>query len=139
MQRLIPSLLIASGLALGLPSIALAQPAPPSQQPSAAEDEPIFGSQMMTDQERTDYRMRMRGAMSAEDRARIRDEHHADMLARARERGITLPDEPPGQGIGRGPGMGPGSGMGGSGTGPGPGMGPGSRMGPGGPGPDQRR
>lgn len=137
MQRFIPSLLVASGLAFGLPSIAvLAQTTPQAQQPTDAADEPIFGSQMMTDQERLEYRAQMRGATTNEERARIRDQHHEEMVARARERGIALPDEvPTGRGSsGTGPGgmMGPGGGPGGMGPG---GQGPGGMMGPGGQGP----
>lgn len=116
-------------------------PAAPAQ-----KSEPIYGYRMMTDPERDEYREKMRNARTAEDRQSIRDEHHQQMQARAKERGVTLPDAPrgprPGAGSGRGPGMGPGAGMGpgdgrGSGMGPGgsgkgPGYGPGSGMGPGG-------
>lgn len=79
---------------------------------------PIYGSQLMTQEERNEYRARMRAATTPEERAQIREEHHDRMKARAEERGIELPDAPPGQG-GR---MGPGGGMG-----PGNGMGPGGR------------
>lgn len=61
----------------------------------------IYGSQLMTFQERNDYRARMRAAASAEERERIRAEHHDRMKERAQARGVTLPDEPP---AGRGPG-----------------------------------
>lgn len=84
----------------------------------------IYGSQLMTQQERNEYRAQMRAAKTAEERERIRHEHHEQMQKRARERGITLPAEPPLNRGGMGPGMGPGSGMG-----PGGGMGPGSGMG----------
>lgn len=81
--------------------------------------EPIYGSQLMTAQERAEYQARMRAAKTAEERERIRAEHHEAMQARARERGVTLPDEPPARGMGGGPGPGPGRGMGpGGGTGP---------------------
>jgi len=76
-------------------------------------DQDIYGSQMMTVQERNEYRNKMRAAKTAQERERIRAEHHERMKVRAKERGMTLPDEPP---AGRGPGMGPG---------PGGGMGPG--------------
>ncbi|HAF54264.1 MAG TPA: hypothetical protein DCL01_03370 [Thauera sp.] len=87
-----------------------------------AAQEPIFGSQLMTEQERTVYRARMWAAEGDEARAAIRAEHHEQMRARAQERGLTLPEVPParGAGMGQGRGMGPGQGMG-----PGRGMGQG--------------
>lgn len=91
--------------------------------------ERIYGSQLMTRQERVEYRARMRAAKTAEEREQIRLEHHKQMQERARERGVTLPDMPPAYGGGMGPGgggMGPGGGMGG-GMGPGGGMGGGGR------------
>ena len=75
----------------------------------------IYGSQLMTKQERNEFRNRMRSAKTAEEREQIRAEHHERMMVRAKERGVTLPDEPPARGSGM---MGPGGGMGG-------GMGPG--------------
>lgn len=83
----------------------------------AADEPPVYGSQLMTEQERNEHRQRMRNAKNAEEREQIRKEHHERMKARARERGIELPDEPPargGKGMGPGgKGMGPGGGMGG--------------------------
>ncbi len=83
----------------------------------------IYGSQLMTRQERNEYRIRMRAAKTVEEREQIRKEHHERMKERAKERGVTLPDEPPVRGGGTGPGggMGPGNGMG-------PGMGGGPRQ-----------
>ena len=84
-------------------------------------DQQIYGSQLMTQQERDAHRSKMRSAKTYEEQQRIRNEHHEQMKVRAKERGVTLPDVPP---AGRGPGMGPGSG-GGMGPGGGGGMGPG--------------
>lgn len=77
--------------------------------------EQIYGSQLMTSQERNEYRNRMRTAKTEQERERIRSEHHARMQERAKEKGVTLPDNPPprGGGMGSGGGMGPGGGMGG--------------------------
>ncbi len=96
----------------------------------------IYGYQLMTPAERQQYREHMRSFKTVRERERYRLEHHREMQERARERGVTIPDEPmprgrmsPG-GMGPGPGgMGPGPG----GMGPGPGgMGPGpGGMGPG--------
>lgn len=65
--------------------------------------ERAYGWQLMTERERLEYRERMRSARSAEERQRIQAEHHARMQERAREQGMTLPEEPrAGQGMGRG-------------------------------------
>lgn len=60
-----------------------------------AREQQIYGSRLMTEQERAEYRAKMQAAASAEERERIRREHHALMEERARERGLTLPDDPP--------------------------------------------
>jgi hypothetical protein len=62
----------------------------------------------MTEQERNEFRAKMRAAKTAEEREQIRKEHHERMKARAEERGLKLPDEPPMKGGGMGPGPGPG-------------------------------
>jgi hypothetical protein len=68
----------------------------------------------MTQQERNEYRTRMRVAKTVQEREPIRKEHHERKKERAKERGVMLPDEPPVRGGGMGPdgGMGPGNGMG---------------------------
>ena len=58
----------------------------------AREREHIYGSELMTEQERTEYLMKMHAAPNAEEREKIRSEHHALMQARARARGVTLPE-----------------------------------------------
>jgi hypothetical protein len=84
----------------------------------------IYGSQLMTQEERAAYRTKMRAAKTQEEREKIRAEHHEQMKLRAKEKGVTLPDEPPARGGGMGPGGG-GMGPGGGGMGPGGGgMGP---------------
>lgn len=81
-------------------------------------EERIYGSQLMTKQERAEHRAQLRAAKTAEERERIRNEHHEKMKLRAKERGVSIPDEPPAAGMGKGMGpggggMGPGGGMGG--------------------------
>ncbi|MEW6558685.1 MAG: hypothetical protein AB1412_00610 [Pseudomonadota bacterium] len=97
------------------------------------KQETIYGSQLMTQKERREYRLKMREAKTAEQREQIRAEHHKQMQERAKERGVKLPDSPPAQGMHQGrPGGGMGPGGGGMGPGGG-GMGPGGGgMGPGG-------
>jgi hypothetical protein len=79
-----------------------------------AKQDVIYGSQLMTRQERAEYRARMRAAKTAREREEIRNRHHKEMQERAKARGLSLPDEPPARGAGAGPGggMGPGSGIG---------------------------
>jgi hypothetical protein len=91
--------------------------------------EQIYGSQLMTQQERVEYRAKMRNAKTAEEREQIRKKHHERMKKRAAERGVTLNDEPPARGRGMGP-CGGQMGPGGAGMGPrGGGMGPGGGRG----------
>ena len=99
---------------------------------SFAADAPIYGSQLMTNQERIEHRNKMRATKTAEEREQVRLQHHEQMQLRAKEQGVTLPDMLPTQGGGQGRGMGPGGGMGGMGPGGGMGgMGPGGGMSPG--------
>jgi hypothetical protein len=79
---------------------------------AADQQQQIYGSQLMTQQERNEYQAKMRAAKTAEEREQIRKEHHEQMKERAQAHGITLPDEPPARGGGMGPGGGMGSGMG---------------------------
>lgn len=93
---------------------------------SFAANAPIYGSQLMTNQERIEHRNKLRAAKTVEEREQIRLQHHEQMQLRAKEQGVTLPDTPPALGGGQGRQMGPGGGMGGMGPGGGMGgMGPG--------------
>ncbi|MDX9709196.1 MAG: hypothetical protein RBT64_06545 [Trichloromonas sp.] len=74
--------------------------------------EEVYGSQLMSPEERNAYQTRMRAAENGEERERIRAEHHERMKIRAREQGLSLPDEPPAHGMHKGMGSGPGGGMG---------------------------
>ncbi|MFM9886773.1 MAG: hypothetical protein ACKVQT_27405 [Burkholderiales bacterium] len=81
------------------------------------DQDQIYGSQLMNDQERNAHRDKIRTAKTGEERDQIRRDHHVQMQARAKERGLTLPSEPmmgkgpaPGGGKGPGGGMGPGGG-----------------------------
>lgn len=93
--------------------------------PAQAEDDFVYGRELMTEQELAEHRARMRSFTTEQEREMYRLEHHQKMQERARAQGKTLPEEPRSQGRGMGPG---GGGMGpGGGTGPGGG---GRRMGP---------
>lgn len=73
----------------------------PGMAPAAASKagtsgaQPVYGWQLMTPEERTAYQAKMRAAKTAKERAAIRAEHHKEMQQRAKEQGVTLPDEPP--------------------------------------------
>lgn len=82
--------------------------------------EPIYGTQLMTQQERNEYLTRIRAAKTLEEQEQIRMEHHELMKERAKAQGVTLPEEPParGGGVGAGGGgMGSGGGSRGGGRG----------------------
>ena len=93
--------------------------------------EQIYGSQLMTLKERNEHRAKLRAAKTEQEREQIRLEHHKQMQERAKERGVTLPDEPTPGGKGAGAGTGPGGGKCGGGKcgGPGGGAGPGGGRG----------
>jgi hypothetical protein len=86
------------------------------------QGETIFGQHMMTQQEMADHRARMHAAKTPEEREKIRQQHHQQMVERAKQRGISLPEQPLGPPAGAGRGMGLGRGMGAQGMGRG--MGP---------------
>lgn len=101
-------------LCLGLAANAYAaDPAPSREQVQTQDHEHVYGAELMTVQERTEYQARMRATKTEQEREAFRLEHHKKMQERAKAQGKTLPDMPPAD---RGPGMGPG---GGKGTGPG--------------------
>ena len=73
----------------------------------------IYGSQLMTSQERSEHRANMRNMKTKQEREAYQLEHHKKMQDRARERNLNLPDTPPnnkGNGMSPGGGMGPGGG-----------------------------
>ena len=78
----------------------------------------IYGSQLMTTAERTEYQSKIRALKTDKERDAFRLDHHETMKVRAAEKGVTLPDTPQGagskanSGFGGGPGAGPGAGSG---------------------------
>lgn len=77
-------------------------------EPAATQDQTrqTQGRQIMTQDERNEQRAKMRNAATQEERDKVRSEHHEAMKERAKERGATLPDTPPGRGQGSGMGGG---------------------------------
>jgi hypothetical protein len=93
----------------------------------------IYGSQLMTPAERTEYQSKMRALKTDKERDAFRLDHHDKMKVRAAEKGVTLPNTPPAvgagpkanSGMGAGPGSGMGAGQGSPASAPGGGKGPG--------------
>lgn len=56
--------------------------------------EPVYGSQLMTAEERRDYRQKMQSMKTQEEREAFRADHHKLMQDRATEKGMALPDMP---------------------------------------------
>ncbi|GAB6069057.1 hypothetical protein JCM30760_01540 [Thiomicrorhabdus hydrogeniphila] len=61
----------------------------------ANEVDPIYGSQLMTQQERQEHQAQMRAAKTPEEKQQLRQVHHQKMQLRAKQKGIVLPDQPP--------------------------------------------
>lgn len=97
------ALALSIGLGMGLAYTATA---------AAPAQEQVYGSQLMTPQERTAHRAKMRAAKTAEEKTQIRAELHQRMQERAKQQGVALPETPPASGGGMGPGGGMGAGGG---------------------------
>lgn len=96
-------------------ALAATDPSPTQKNVQTQDSDQIYGSQLMTLPERTEFRAQIQAAKSVAEQERLRNEHHKAMQERAASRGITLPDQPPAGGQGMGPGsggMGQGGGMG---------------------------
>jgi hypothetical protein len=116
------SMLVAAACAVAVTGPVLAAEQQREQvQAETQTRERIYGSELMTPQERNQYLARMRALKTLEEREQFRKEHHEQMQERAKQRGVTLPDEPPAQGRGMGPRYGDAPG---AGRGPVPGPGP---------------
>jgi hypothetical protein len=106
--------LVAAAIAAAVSGSVLAQ-AP--QTPAAPAAQVVRPADLMTAQERENFRKQMEQATTAEERQKVRDAHRAAIEQRAKDQGVTLAGP-------RGPGYGPGAG--GPGYGRGDGRGPGA-------------
>lgn len=77
-------------------------PAQQKTQDKAQKPELIYGSQLMTRQERAEYHAKMRSLKTNEEREAFQMEHHQKMQERAKAKGKTLSDMPSAQGDGAG-------------------------------------
>ncbi len=64
-------------------------------QSEVQQQDRIYGSELMTEQERNEYRDRMRSMQTEEERAALRAAHHEEMRKRAAAMGKELPEAPP--------------------------------------------
>ena len=124
-------MLLAGGL-LATGHSALAQPGDRDQEQQRQRDQ-IYGSQLMTEQERNEYRDKMRSMHTEQDRAALREQHHEEMRKRAQSMGMELPEQVPDAAGKKGTHGQPGK-VGGPGQGAGNGKGGGAGMGNGKPG-----
>jgi hypothetical protein len=83
-------------LSLGIDTAAAASPVQEKQaaQDMAQGNEPIFGSQLMTREEREKYRAEMRSLKTREECKAYRMGHKKIMQERAKKMGKTIPDVP---------------------------------------------
>ena len=75
------------------------------QQERVQQKQQVRGRDLMTPEERNQYREKMRNTKTEVERRALRQEHHKAMQERAKERGLTLPEQPwqsPGGGMGGG-------------------------------------
>lgn len=86
--------IVALGCAIGL-SAGIGMAADQSQdRQQVQEQEQVYGWQLMTPQERSEHRAKMRSLTSREEREAYRRKHHEKMQERAKAMGVTLPDMP---------------------------------------------
>jgi hypothetical protein len=64
------------------------------QQIDATTKKTAYGSELLTSEENSQYRAKLRAANTAEERDKVRNEYQALMQERAKERGVTLIDRP---------------------------------------------
>jgi len=75
--------------------LAATVPTPGQENVQNQEQDQIYGVQLMTEQERAEFRSRMQAAKTLEEKELIRNENHKAMQERAESRGLVLPDQQP--------------------------------------------
>lgn len=106
--RNLPVITLACAVLAGVGAIAEEDPAA-GQTPTPQQGQ-IRGRDLMSPAERAEHRQKMRSMDTEEERKAYREEQHKKMQERAKEQGLTLPEQP---GAGPGPGMGGAQGRGG--------------------------
>ncbi|RTY36530.1 hypothetical protein EKD00_01945 [Chlorobium phaeovibrioides] len=64
----------------------------PEAAPQAPAAEAVYGSELMSKEEITDYKVQLKACKTPEARTKLQMEHHTRMQERAAEKGVTLPD-----------------------------------------------
>lgn len=110
MKRALMVSTLATAVTLSIGVALAADPAPGDGKMQMQEQ--VYGSEMMTLEERAEYRAKIQAAKTGEAREQLRKEHHERMKARASARGVSPSDEPPAKdnGMGGGTGVGPSDG-----------------------------
>ena len=100
------------GMLLPLAGFSIAAETAQTRDQYQLQERDMYGWELMTPNERAEYRKKMQNMHTQGERDQYRIEHHEQMQERARERGVDLHDMPQG-GHGSGMGSGMGGGMGG--------------------------
>lgn len=92
MKRTLLTSLTAAAVFAMAATAAIAQPSAPAGPPAqkGAAGAQAFGYQLMTPAERDEWRQKMNAAKTPAERTQLRSEHHAQMMQRADEQGVTL-------------------------------------------------
>jgi hypothetical protein len=90
-MSLLPRVLIAIAFLAGFAlAPALVRAEDSDKTAPAGTSEPVCGRELMTPAEAAEHRAKMWSAKTPEERDAYRAQHHAEMMARAKERGVTL-------------------------------------------------
>ena len=88
------TLLAVAALVTSMPSSAQQPSASTATPPQATGQQRPQRPQILTQEERAQYRQRMQAAKTPEERAKVRDDMRTAVEQRAKEKGITLPQRP---------------------------------------------
>lgn len=88
-SALVSALLLPTGFAMAAEQTSTKE----NVQEQLQEKGQVYGSQLMTQEERAEHRAKLDAAKNDKEREKIRKENHKKMEIRAKERGVTLPDE----------------------------------------------
>jgi hypothetical protein len=86
-RRLLIAIPLLAGCALA-PALGFAEDS--DKTAPASPPEPVCGRELMTPEEAAEHREKAWSAKTPEERDAYRAQHHAEMMTRAKERGVTL-------------------------------------------------
>jgi len=93
--RISAAALLALAVTAGMSTLVVAQDKDQDRDRVQLRDQDrIYGSELMTQQERNEHRNQLRAMKTAQEREAYQLEHHKRMQERAREKGVKLSDEP---------------------------------------------